>query len=194
MPASIRVLIGSEHAPARRLLKGLLRGEPGVTVAGEASNATEAIALSRELKPDIVLLDFHLPYSIGMDSVRLSRIGGLDAAQAIDNELPGVRVVLVNNLDAVVQLGNGARRRAVARLLADRGGTRRPLAMRELCFEQAHPGGPLFVNVEVPAAVPAAKRRRALRLLGGVVLSLIGVWMIAGTVLFALFIATLLAR
>lgn len=68
------------------------------------------------------------------------------------------------------------------------------LALRELCLEKVQPSGPVFVNVEVTGQVPAEKRRRALRVLGGVLLSLVGVWMVAGTVLFALFVATLLAR
>ena len=53
----VRILISDDYAIFRAGLRKLLEAEPGFQVIGEAANGEEAVELTRELKPDILLLD-----------------------------------------------------------------------------------------------------------------------------------------
>lgn len=187
---NIRVLVASEFAPVRRLMTELVRGEPGVAVAGEAGNYAEVTALAKQLRPDIVLLDFHLPYVIGFDSVRLSRISGLDAALAIVEEVPKAQVVLLANLDATVYRAQGITKR----LSTERGGIKTSLTLREVCFEVVQASVPVFANLELRERAPVVKRRRALQVFYGMFLALVGAWLLTGVVLFVLFLIAIITR
>jgi DNA-binding NarL/FixJ family response regulator len=68
--APIRILIADDHPIFRDGLRRLLESEPGFSVAGEASDGIEAVALAKELKPDILLLDLAMPRMPGMDALR----------------------------------------------------------------------------------------------------------------------------
>lgn len=63
----MRVLIVDDEAPARARLRRLLETVPGVEVAGEARNATEALERTAELAPDAVFLDVQMPGPSGLD-------------------------------------------------------------------------------------------------------------------------------
>src|SRR5260370_41498062 len=75
----IRILIADDHAIFRAGLKALLEAQPDLRVIGEAGDGAEAVARTRALRPDVVLLDLSMP---GMD--------GLAALRALQREgLPG---------------------------------------------------------------------------------------------------------
>jgi len=80
----MRVLIVDDHVLFREGLVSLLRAQPDITVVGEAGSVAEAIAMTRELEPDLVLMDFGLPDGTG-----------LDATQAILAERPGTNIVFL---------------------------------------------------------------------------------------------------
>lgn len=64
---TMKALIVDDEALARRGLKHRLAGIPGIQVAGEARNATEALKQIRALKPDVVFLDIQMPGRSGFE-------------------------------------------------------------------------------------------------------------------------------
>ena len=59
--AVIRVLLVDDHPVVRSGLAGLLGGEPGIEVVGEAGDGAQGVALATELRPDLVLMDLRMP-------------------------------------------------------------------------------------------------------------------------------------
>jgi two-component system, NarL family, nitrate/nitrite response regulator NarL len=67
----IRVLLVDDHALFRSGVKSLLLRHKDFEVVGESSDSLEGVKRARELKPDVVLLDLHMPGISGKDAVRL---------------------------------------------------------------------------------------------------------------------------
>lgn len=67
---SIRVLIVDDHAVVRIGLRSLLGHATGFRVVGEAQTAAEALALTEQTHPDVVLMDVRLPDGSGVEACR----------------------------------------------------------------------------------------------------------------------------
>ena len=80
----IRVLIVDDHELVRAGLRALLAPDPGIDVVAEAATGSEAIALARERRPDVVLLDARLP-----------DLDGAQVCRRLRAELPGVAVSML---------------------------------------------------------------------------------------------------
>lgn len=67
---SYQCLIVDDEFPARKLMEAYVTDHPQLEVAGEASNATDALKLLQEKKVDILLLDVQMPDRNGLDLIR----------------------------------------------------------------------------------------------------------------------------
>jgi DNA-binding NarL/FixJ family response regulator len=79
----VRILIADDHSLFRDGLRSLLQAQ-GHEVVGEAKNGAEAIALTRELRPEVLLMDLQMP-----------EVDGITATRAVTAEMPEVKVVIL---------------------------------------------------------------------------------------------------
>jgi DNA-binding NarL/FixJ family response regulator len=66
----LRILLADDHEIVRRGLCSLLQKHEGWEVCGEASDGAEAIAMARQLKPDVIIVDIGMPRLNGLDTTR----------------------------------------------------------------------------------------------------------------------------
>jgi DNA-binding NarL/FixJ family response regulator len=104
----VRVLLVDDQALFREALATLLGARPEVTVVGEAGDGAEALARSAELRPDVVLMDLHMPVLDGIAAIRRLRA-----------EQPGVRVLALTTFDDDEDVFAALRAGAVGYLLKD---------------------------------------------------------------------------
>jgi two-component system, NarL family, response regulator NreC len=71
--STIRVLLTDDHTLFRQGIRTLLAAEPDIEVVGEAANASEAVALAEQLRPDVVLMDIGMTGMSSFEAVRLIR-------------------------------------------------------------------------------------------------------------------------
>ncbi|MCH7613250.1 MAG: response regulator transcription factor, partial [Candidatus Marinimicrobia bacterium] len=69
-PIITKVLIADDHTLVRDGIKALLSFEKDIEVIGEADNGETAIALAKQLKPDIVLMDIAMPNINGLEATK----------------------------------------------------------------------------------------------------------------------------
>jgi DNA-binding NarL/FixJ family response regulator len=84
----IRVLIVDDHQVFRDGIKLVINHQTDMEVVGEAENGEKAIALTRELLPDIILMDVKMPI---MD--------GAEATSRILTEMPGMKILAMSIYD-----------------------------------------------------------------------------------------------
>ncbi|MGW5401090.1 response regulator [Streptomyces sp. NPDC003952] len=96
-PDSIRVLVCDDQALVRTGYATIFSSQPDMEVVGEASNGHEAVASSRLLNPDVVVMDIRMPLLDGIQATR--HLAGPDVK---DTTPPRILVVTTFNVDAYV--------------------------------------------------------------------------------------------
>ncbi len=98
---SIRILVVDDHTLFRRGLTALLGCDPHVVVVGDAGDAGEALRRAKELQPDLILLDNHLP-----------GVNGVDALPSLREAAPRARILMLtvseDEADLAAALRGGA--------------------------------------------------------------------------------------
>jgi DNA-binding NarL/FixJ family response regulator len=67
----IRILVVDDNPAVRRYLRGVLEQQQGWRVCDEARNGQEAVERFRQIRPDVVVLDFQMPEMNGLDAARI---------------------------------------------------------------------------------------------------------------------------
>ncbi len=101
-----RILIADDHSVVRQGLKMFLALDPELEVVAEAADGAEAVRLTRELRPDVVLMDLLMPV---MD--------GITATQTIRKEVPDVEVIALTSVLEDVSVVGAIRAGAIGYLL-----------------------------------------------------------------------------
>lgn len=83
---NIRVLIADDHAIVRHGLCALLGTEHGIEVVGEAKDGNEAVARTKQLAPDVVIMDIVMP-----------RKDGVEATAEIRAAVPSAKIVVLTS-------------------------------------------------------------------------------------------------
>jgi len=86
--AKIRVLLTDDHTLFRQGIRTLLTAEADIEVSGEAGNASDAVVMAKQVRPDVVLMD------IGM-----AGMSSFEATRLIRKERPETRVVFLSMYD-----------------------------------------------------------------------------------------------
>jgi len=85
---TISIIVVDDHKLFRRGVISLLHHEPDLTVVGECENGGQAVQMSRELLPDVVLMDISLP-----------ELNGMEATRQITGAAPDIRVIALSMHD-----------------------------------------------------------------------------------------------
>lgn len=84
LQASVRILVVDDHALFRRGLMALLARDPQMQVVGDVADAGEALRKARQLLPDLILLDNHMP-----------GVNGVNMLPALREVVPNVRILML---------------------------------------------------------------------------------------------------
>jgi len=109
---TIRVIVADDQDLVRTGLRMILDAQPGIEVIGEAADGREAVALARELRPDVCLFDIRMPDMDGIEATR--QLAGPDVGDPI-------AVVIITTFDLDEHVHGALKAGARGFLLKDAG-------------------------------------------------------------------------
>jgi DNA-binding NarL/FixJ family response regulator len=106
--SAIRIVIAEDQALVRRGAAALISMESDMEVVGQARNGVEAVELAQLLRPDVILMDLHMPLK-----------GGVAATREITRALPSTQILVLTTLNDDETVFEAVRAGAHAYLLKD---------------------------------------------------------------------------
>ncbi|MFC4769292.1 response regulator [Effusibacillus consociatus] len=106
MRESFRVLLVDDHEHAREGIREIVSSDPAFEIIGEAQNGIEALEMTEQLMPDLILMDINLPL-----------MGGLEATKLIKERFPYVKIVMITVSDDIADLFEALKKGAQGYLL-----------------------------------------------------------------------------
>lgn len=103
MVSVVRILVVDDFAAWRGFIRSKLQSAQGLHVVGEASDGVEALQQTRDLRPDLVLLD-----------IGISRVNGFEVARQIRLDLTKTKILFISEnrsgeiVEEALRLGSGA--------------------------------------------------------------------------------------
>ena len=141
----IRVVMADDHAHIRSRVRAALEAG-GCDVVGEGASAADAINLALEHRPDVALLDIHMPGS------------GIHAAQQIGRTLPETAIVMLTQSTDSDDLFDALRAGASGYLLKDTAPATLPGALRAVLAGEAAMSPALVMRILDEFRAPARRR------------------------------------
>jgi DNA-binding NarL/FixJ family response regulator len=89
----MQILIADDNERVRNAVAQLVSAESGWHICGHATDGNEAVKMTQELRPDVILLDVSMP-----------RLSGLEAARLIRAQTPGTRILVMSQHDPLMLL------------------------------------------------------------------------------------------
>jgi len=133
---NVRVVLADDHTLVRSGIRALLNGLPGVEVVAEAGDGREALRLTENLHPDLVLMD-----------IAMAGMNGLEATARLTKEYPQIKVIILSmhaNEEYVLQ---ALRAGAAGYLLKDAGTAELEIAIRAVARGETYLSPPISRHV-----------------------------------------------
>jgi DNA-binding NarL/FixJ family response regulator len=137
--AAIRILIAEDHTVVRDGLAAIIKQEADLDVVAEAGDGHAAVALWKEHRPDVTLMDLRMP--------KLDGVNAIYEIRAVD---PNARIIVLTTFDGDEDIYRGMRAGAKSYLLKD---VRRDELFQ--CIREVHAG-----KTFVPPAIAAKLAER----------------------------------
>jgi len=80
-----KILLADDHKLVRAGVSMMIQDIEGFEIIAEASNGLQALEMSRDLTPDLVIMDIHMP-----------EMSGLEAIAQIHNEMPDIKILMLS--------------------------------------------------------------------------------------------------
>ncbi len=118
----VRVLLVEDHTLVRAGFRALLEKLEGIQVIGEVSNGRDALKISKEMEPEVVLMDIAMP-----------EMNGLEATSRMRQECPKTKVLMLSMYTNEEYLKEALRAGAQGYLLKDADRAELELAIKTVC-------------------------------------------------------------